>query len=1052
MRKESSNQFTEGLVCDLNPINTPNTVLTDALNATIITYDGNEHSLQNDRGNYQLKNCRLKPNYIPVGLKEYGDILYVVSYNPLDNHVEIGSYPSPLNVESSEDSPLEFEIDSVIGSFTESIDYSELIKRCKLLIYTGGDEERYKIYPGDEYNVDEGKGSEYKYETLEYFVIDENRKRYNVSDIIEPDGQWHNVPWQVPGWLAAQYRIGNFEDFDMSIRSLIVPAIVDTKSFGCKANLHFQFKVSDTLFLPIQIGTEEQKLKSENEIKSDLFIKLTIKNSNTVINEEIIPLIEDGKFVEWYMDSKILWTKRELDINNLQKNDNIIIEAVPYLEIKTNGETKIINYDNLREIYSFTLNTIGTSADFHIAEGLWKFYTEPNGDQLYLEFDVSGPNVTSELVNLYYRIHNIDNNSISDWKEVPGYTGISDQIGTSIEFDSVLKPESIYVIEFGFASDIDSVKNIKHITKKVIITSAVFGDLIGSYSDFNDIYFKEWAIDGYGKSLKVNNVKSKAEFTSERKSVTCDHSWNSDGYLTKNGTMVFSDEVLKKLWSNKPFADKGWVPSSSSSAYKNSGINVGFSKEFKTTINASITDYTMLNGDLWDELPGITLNLKDPFDKIIATRETSRKNLSDSITMSAMSSRGKSKYYGTLLNNESFRNIAGIDQIEEIPVMLMTVESVNNGANNQLDVKLYDDGSFKRQSDGTFDGGKSHSQKSSCLVSSGKYDLSSSIPRTIRSLLKECQFGILGIIAKQVETTEGRYQLLHDNEEILLSKKGWKLNRFYTYLVFRKNQSINWPILIPIELSEDGLWNVDIKYPGKLSTYSWNTTARSDGTIMRESLKIWLNKFVRDIQICSSSSALNYYNLLSINSENETVKDADVYKLDVNINGVYKWPIFNNKYDLLNSISRGELVNAIGADICGNLFTSDIQSINQVTVNSMEIRTESLSDDNEFSIKINEFDKKISNISNMVKQPDTESSANLIAQIESRSNSRGVYYVGTYNNIVPLIDQLDTEYCSKTTLEYFQLDNPTTLLAILKVKAENDFLYFGRVATSLTIK
>jgi hypothetical protein len=189
MRKESSNQFTEGLVCDLNPINTPNTVLTDALNATIITYDGNEHSLQNDRGNYQLKNCRLKPNYIPVGLKEYGDILYVVSYNPLDNHVEIGSYPSPLNVESSEDSPLEFEIDSVIGSFTESIDYSELIKRCKLLIYTGGDEERYKIYPGDEYNVDEGKGSEYKYETLEYFVIDENRKRYNVSDIIEPDGQ-----------------------------------------------------------------------------------------------------------------------------------------------------------------------------------------------------------------------------------------------------------------------------------------------------------------------------------------------------------------------------------------------------------------------------------------------------------------------------------------------------------------------------------------------------------------------------------------------------------------------------------------------------------------------------------------------------------------------------------------------------------------------------------------------------------------------------------------------------------------------------------------------
>ena len=38
MRKESSNQFTEGLVCDLNPINTPNTALTDALKDDVELY------------------------------------------------------------------------------------------------------------------------------------------------------------------------------------------------------------------------------------------------------------------------------------------------------------------------------------------------------------------------------------------------------------------------------------------------------------------------------------------------------------------------------------------------------------------------------------------------------------------------------------------------------------------------------------------------------------------------------------------------------------------------------------------------------------------------------------------------------------------------------------------------------------------------------------------------------------------------------------------------------------------------------------------------------
>ena len=45
--------------------------------------------------NYKLKDCQLKSNYIPIGLKEHAGILYIVSYNPLDEHVEIGTYPSP---------------------------------------------------------------------------------------------------------------------------------------------------------------------------------------------------------------------------------------------------------------------------------------------------------------------------------------------------------------------------------------------------------------------------------------------------------------------------------------------------------------------------------------------------------------------------------------------------------------------------------------------------------------------------------------------------------------------------------------------------------------------------------------------------------------------------------------------------------------------------------------------------------------------------------------------------------------------------------------------
>ena len=51
MRKEAINTFQNGLVYDLNPITTPDNVLTDNVNGTFITFNGDELALQNDAGN-----------------------------------------------------------------------------------------------------------------------------------------------------------------------------------------------------------------------------------------------------------------------------------------------------------------------------------------------------------------------------------------------------------------------------------------------------------------------------------------------------------------------------------------------------------------------------------------------------------------------------------------------------------------------------------------------------------------------------------------------------------------------------------------------------------------------------------------------------------------------------------------------------------------------------------------------------------------------------------------------------------------------------------------
>ena len=101
--RKATNRFTKGLVMDFSPENTKNEVLTHALNATLLTFNGNELSLQNDMGNARVETAYLPEGYMPVGTCEYGGIIYIVSYNPLENKSQIGCFPSPERNISSEE-------------------------------------------------------------------------------------------------------------------------------------------------------------------------------------------------------------------------------------------------------------------------------------------------------------------------------------------------------------------------------------------------------------------------------------------------------------------------------------------------------------------------------------------------------------------------------------------------------------------------------------------------------------------------------------------------------------------------------------------------------------------------------------------------------------------------------------------------------------------------------------------------------------------------------------------------------------------------------------
>ena len=144
-KSEAVNVMSEGLVMDLNPLVTPNNVVTNALNATLITMNGNENALQNDMGNGRVETAYLPEGYVPIGTAELGGIIYIVSYNPLTDKCQIGSFPSPeRNITTDELG----ETEKILKTLDFYNGNDLIITPSKKLILT--DKE---LHPGDKFQI-----------------------------------------------------------------------------------------------------------------------------------------------------------------------------------------------------------------------------------------------------------------------------------------------------------------------------------------------------------------------------------------------------------------------------------------------------------------------------------------------------------------------------------------------------------------------------------------------------------------------------------------------------------------------------------------------------------------------------------------------------------------------------------------------------------------------------------------------------------------------------------------------------------------------------------
>lgn len=201
MKKEAINTFGEGLIMDLNPLTTPNNILTNCLNGTIVTYNGNEFVLQNDMGNGKVETAKLPSGYIPLGVKEYGGIIYIVSFNPETKKGQIGSFPSPeRNFTSAELGNPEMSINSNSyfsnGQITKSYEKFEVLGK-------DNEGEEIKLNPGDQFGLIINPGNtdihsivstkgNLKTLKLKVGIIDSNNNLSFITDTLEPldDGFW----------------------------------------------------------------------------------------------------------------------------------------------------------------------------------------------------------------------------------------------------------------------------------------------------------------------------------------------------------------------------------------------------------------------------------------------------------------------------------------------------------------------------------------------------------------------------------------------------------------------------------------------------------------------------------------------------------------------------------------------------------------------------------------------------------------------------------------------------------------------------------------------
>lgn len=337
---QAQNTFNEGMVLDNHPLMTPNTVLTDALNATLVTMNGNEMVLQNDMGNARVENAKLPPGYIPIGMKEYGGIIYIACYNPLTNKGQIGCFPSPQRQKTatqiSEITPT-FKFPDVTYIKEENDEewykINSLLTKCEIFpkgtIIRSGDKFSVGLPISSMFGTDNidstGENFISNYDNVENGLVKTPMNRMYTFGVatLDNNGQLRDITNQLKRYKGGQqvqfsnidsdlykFNCGYWQN-EMSTKDkdgLVSSELMDQTNVQSKLNT-YNSKLFGRLFLYAKYNTVQsievsvigyKKLDDNNTINNPIYTGHTDSDYSDVE----LPLIQNQKYLQ--IDSKIL--------------------------------------------------------------------------------------------------------------------------------------------------------------------------------------------------------------------------------------------------------------------------------------------------------------------------------------------------------------------------------------------------------------------------------------------------------------------------------------------------------------------------------------------------------------------------------------------------------------------------------------------------------------------------------------------------------------------------------------------------------------------------